>query len=214
MDTGDDGERELLRFGPLGISVFTARPGLFVWSQQNNTEIVLTDRRLFGRKDAPAFEDPLGGIISAEPADFHATRAVWIRYRTPDGMKEVSIIGAALCHGHIARLMDLLLPFVDAPGDGKSETGRARASEDVEQPDHVREVDAVVAVAVERDDRLVRRDGAAEIHTPPRWTRCRLHGGRQNLRYTVLLCPISITKITSSASPSAMMTRYSPTRRA
>jgi len=126
MEAGGE-ERELYRFGPMGISVSAARPGLFVWSQQNNTEIVLTDRRLYGnrtgfglgiigKKGGPAFDVPLGEIVTFEPADFLANRAVWIRYRTPDGEKEVSIIGSVLCHGQIVRLMDLLLPLVDGSG--------------------------------------------------------------------------------------------------
>lgn len=124
MDTS--GEEEVYRFGPVGISVSAARPGLFVWSQQNNTEIVLTDRRLYGRRtgigrifgggNGPAFEVPLDEIVAVEPADFLANRAVWIRYRTPEGEKEVSIIGSALCHGPIARLMNHLIPLVGGPG--------------------------------------------------------------------------------------------------
>jgi hypothetical protein len=128
MDPG--GEEELYRFGPMGISISFSRPGLFVWSQQNNTEVVLTSRRLygrsrmprfatiFGRGDTPVFDVPLQEIIAVEPADFLANRAVWIRYRTPEGEKEVSIVGAVLCHGHITRLMDLLRPVV--PGTGSA----------------------------------------------------------------------------------------------
>ena len=71
---------------------------------------------IFGRGDTPVFDVQLQEIIAVEPADFLANRAVWIRYRTPAGEKEVSIVGAALCHGHIARLMDLLRPLV--PGTG------------------------------------------------------------------------------------------------
>jgi hypothetical protein len=116
MDT--EGETELLRFGPMGISVSTARPGLFVRAQRNTTEIVLTDRRLYGKRtgigrifgggNRPAFEVPLGEIVGVEPADFLANRAVWIRYRAPGGEREVSIVGSALCHGPLDRLMDLL----------------------------------------------------------------------------------------------------------
>jgi len=122
MDPG--GEEELYRFGPMGISISFKRPGLFVWSRQNNTEVVLTSRHLYGwgrmpwflsiflRGETPVFDVPLREIIAIEPADFLANRAVWIRYRSPTGEKEVAIIGAALCHGHIARLMDLLSPLV------------------------------------------------------------------------------------------------------
>jgi hypothetical protein len=128
MDPG--GEEELYRFGPMGISISFGRPGLFVWSRQNSTEVVLTSRRLYGRNrmplfaallgkaGTPVFDVPLREIVAVEPADFLANRAVWIRYRTPAGEKEVSIIGAALCHGHIGRLLDLLRPLVPVEGNG------------------------------------------------------------------------------------------------
>jgi len=122
------GEEELCRFGPMGISISFARPGLFVMTRRNNTEVVLTDRRLYGRGkmpwfagifnrgETPVFDVPIREIVAIEPVDFLANRAVRIRYRTPNGEKEVSIIGAALCHGHIARLMDLLSPLVTKTG--------------------------------------------------------------------------------------------------
>jgi len=129
--TMESNEEERYRFGPMGISISFQRPGLFVWSRQNYTEVVLTSRRLYGRGRLPwffnilsrgetqVFDVPLRAIIAIEPVDFLANRAVWIRYRTPDGEKEVAIIGAALCHDPIARLMDLLhslLPKIG--GDG------------------------------------------------------------------------------------------------
>ncbi len=122
MDPG--GEEELYRFGPMGVSISFARPGLFVWSRQNSTEVVLTSRRIYGTGrmfglfgvlgtgKRPVFDVPLQEIVAVEPADFIANKAVWIRYRSPDGEKEVSIIGAVLCHGQIARLVELLRPLV------------------------------------------------------------------------------------------------------
>jgi hypothetical protein len=122
MDPG--GEEELYRFGPMGISIAFKRPGLFVWSQRNNTEVVLTSRRLYGRGtmpwfakifyrgETPIFDIPIQAIIAIEPVDFLANRAVWIRYLSRTGEKEVSIIGATLCHDQIARLMDLLHSLV------------------------------------------------------------------------------------------------------
>jgi hypothetical protein len=118
------GEEELYRFGPMGISISFARPGVFVWSRQNNTEVILTSRRiyglgkmpffasLFGKGETLVFEVPLQEIIAIEPADFLANRAIWIQYQSPAGQKEVSIIGAALCQGHITCLMDLVRPLV------------------------------------------------------------------------------------------------------
>ena len=117
-------EEELYRFGPMGVSISFVRPGIFVWSRQNNTEVVLTSRRLygkgkmpvfasmFGKAGTPVFDVPLQEIIAIEPVDFLMNKAVWIRYRTPAGQKEVAIIGAVLCHGHITRLMELVRQLV------------------------------------------------------------------------------------------------------
>ncbi len=129
MKTMDpSGEEELYRFGPMGISISFARPGPFVLTRRNNTEVVLTGRRLYGRGkmpafaglfnrgEAPVFDVPIREIVAIEPADFLANRAVLIRYRSPAGEKEVSIIGAVSCHGHIARLMDLLPPLMAGAG--------------------------------------------------------------------------------------------------
>ena len=114
----------LYRFGPMGVSISFARPGIFVWSRQNNTEVVLTSRRIygqgkmpafasiFGKAGTPVFDVPLQEIIAIEPVDFLMNKAVWIRYRTMTGQKEVAIIGAALCHGHITRLMELVRRLV------------------------------------------------------------------------------------------------------
>ena len=124
------GEEELYRFGPMGISISFARPGLFVWTRQNSTEVVLTSRRIYGtgrmfglfgilgKGKKPVFDVPLQEIVAVEPADFIANTAVWIKYRTPDGEKEVAIIASALCHGHVTRLMGLLRPLVPGKMSG------------------------------------------------------------------------------------------------
>ena len=92
-------EEELYRFGPMGVSISFARPGIFVWSRQNNTEVVLTSRRIygqgkmpafasmFGKAGTPVFDVPLQEIIAIEPVDFLMNKAVWIRYRTRPGKK-------------------------------------------------------------------------------------------------------------------------------
>jgi hypothetical protein len=67
---------------------------------------------MFGKAGTPVFDVPLQEIITIEPVDFLMNKAVWIRYRTPAGQKEVAIIGAALCHGHITRLMELVRRLV------------------------------------------------------------------------------------------------------
>jgi hypothetical protein len=117
-------EEELYRFGPMGVSISFARPGIFVWSRQNNTEVVLTSRHIygqgkmpafssmFGKAGTPVFDVPLQEIIAVEAVDFLMNKAVWIRYRTPVGQKEVAIIGAVLCHGHITHLIELVCRLV------------------------------------------------------------------------------------------------------
>ncbi|NLX48652.1 MAG: hypothetical protein GXY82_02015 [Methanospirillum sp.] len=128
MNSG--GEEELYRFGPMGISIANARPGLFVVTQQNNTEVILTNRRLhgqrrlpsftslFGRGEKIAFDIPVSEIVSVEPVDFLANRAVLVRYRTPGREKEVSVIGAPLYHGQIDRLAEILATLTIPSGTG------------------------------------------------------------------------------------------------
>ncbi len=98
-------EEELYRFGPMGVSISFARPGIFVWSRQNNTEVVLTSRRIygqgkmpafasmFGKAGTPVFDVPLQEIIAIEPVDFLMNKAVWIRYRTRPGKKRLRSSG-------------------------------------------------------------------------------------------------------------------------
>ena len=71
---------------------------------------------IVSRKENPVFDVPIREIVSIEPADFLANGGVWIRYRSPDGVKEVSIIGSAPCHGHITHLLDLLPPLMTGTG--------------------------------------------------------------------------------------------------
>jgi len=80
-------EQEIFRFGPMGVGVSFARPGLFVKTQQNNTEIVVTDRRLYGMRKKPrfffarrgreagtmVFEVPHDRVIAMERADSEAS---------------------------------------------------------------------------------------------------------------------------------------------
>lgn len=114
-------ERTLQKFGPFGVSIAFARPGIFVWAQRNNTEIVVTNQRIYGRRTSPIllrffetpggdlrFEVPLNAIIRVERADFLLNKAVYIRYQTAESVKEVSIIGAVGLHAAIAELGEYL----------------------------------------------------------------------------------------------------------
>lgn len=115
-------EQELYRFGPMGVGVSFARPGLFVMTQQNNTEIVVTDRRLYGRRKKPrfffarrgkeagatVFEVPHDQVLAMERADYLANRALWIRYRHGDGEKEVAIQAGVFWQPQLIRLEAVL----------------------------------------------------------------------------------------------------------
>jgi hypothetical protein len=114
-------ERELCSFGPMGISISHARPGLFAWSTRNLTRVVLTDRRLYGIRQPPLvlrilggggqralFDIPLASIVSIERADFAANRACWIEYRSGRERKGVSITARVLCHEPLRRCEEIL----------------------------------------------------------------------------------------------------------
>jgi hypothetical protein len=110
-------EEELLRFGPFGVSISKKRPGVLVPVMKNCTEVVATDRRLLGlRKPGclfgalgggggqAAFELPWSDVVAMERADFLGSRAIWLQYRAPDGVREVAVIAAVMCHGPLERL--------------------------------------------------------------------------------------------------------------
>lgn len=91
-------------------------------------------------------------------------------------------------------------------GDGPVDRYCRMLPEDDPHGDRVEDLETL---AVE----LCRREGP-RCSSSRRGTPCRGDSARQGRPHTVLLCPISMTKIPRSASPSAMMTRHSPTRRA
>jgi hypothetical protein len=113
------GETVVYAFGPLGVGVSRARPGLFVVTRQNCTRIVLTDRRLLGIRQmpaffgirhrqetggAPVFEVPLAEIASIERADYLLQKALWIRYRGPERLRGVGIEAGLPWGGRILEL--------------------------------------------------------------------------------------------------------------
>lgn len=115
-EVASEGERTLLAFGPIGYEHCFGRPGLFVWMQKNNTEFIFTDRRLCGmRRGKVLFEIPLGWIGNLQVFPFMLGRALWLQYWDGSTWKELSIVGAALCHARIDSAHELLRGLVRPP---------------------------------------------------------------------------------------------------
>lgn len=120
-------ERELLRLGPFGVSIARKRPGVFVPVMKNCTEVVATEARLLGLRKpgcvfalfssgggTPAFEVPYRAVELMERADFLGNRAVWIRYRDGEQVREVAVIAALTCHAGLEHLWQILQQQVPA----------------------------------------------------------------------------------------------------
>lgn len=104
-------ERDVLSFGPWGVSVCFSRPGTFVWTQQNNTKIALTDRRIYGVASfsgTPRFEAPYNAITFSENINFALFKVLYIQYREAERSKEVSIMGNPVNYGNIARATEIM----------------------------------------------------------------------------------------------------------
>lgn len=98
-------ERLLYRFGPMGLGVSFSRPGLFVLTYQNCTEIVATAEGLQGTRKLPRFVFARHGkeagrsvfdilwenVIDVRRADYLLNAALWIRYRSGGEVKGVGI---------------------------------------------------------------------------------------------------------------------------
>ena len=105
-------ERDLLSFGLWGVSVCFGRSGFFVWTQQNNTRIVLTDKRIYGVASASGklrFEVPYNAITSKENISFALFTVLYLQYQEDERTKEVSIMGNPANYGNIARASELVL---------------------------------------------------------------------------------------------------------
>lgn len=112
-----EAEQTLLAFGPLGYEHCFGRPGLFVWMQKNNTEFVLTNRRVCGmRRGTVLFEIPLGWIGNLQVFPFMLGRVLWVQYWDGSAWKELSILGAALCHAQIDRAHEVLRGVIRPAG--------------------------------------------------------------------------------------------------
>jgi hypothetical protein len=126
---GAEPEQVLYRCGPMGVGVSFARPGLWVWTQRNNTEVVVTDRRLCGVRTLPAwffarrrkeagkvvFNVPYAAVVAMERADYLANRALWLAYREGGATREVAIEAGLLWHDVVARLEELLRRLAPLP---------------------------------------------------------------------------------------------------
>lgn len=117
-------EETWLAFGPLGYEHCFSRPGLFVWTQKNNTQFVLTNRRLCGmRRGQVLFEIPIGWIGDMQVFPFMLGRALWMQFWDGSGWKELTILGAALCHAQIDRTHELLRGVVRPPAAPPPQAG-------------------------------------------------------------------------------------------
>ena len=106
-----DQEKEILSFGPWGISVCFSRPGLFVLTQQNNTQIILTDRRIYGIASSSKkvrFEIPYRTILYSENINFALFKSLYIQYQDSERTKEVSIMGNFANYDNIAQASKLI----------------------------------------------------------------------------------------------------------
>ncbi len=106
----------------MGMAITFGRCGLFAPAWQNCTQIVATDRRLYGFGKKPrfvfarhggttgeiVFNVPYDAIISVERADYLLNRALWIRYEEAGTEKQISLEAGLLWHEHISRLQEII----------------------------------------------------------------------------------------------------------
>jgi hypothetical protein len=105
-------EREILSFGPWGISICFGRPGLFVVTQQNNTRITLTDKRIYGVASFSSklrFEVYHTTITYSEIINFALFKVLYIQYSEAEKVKEVSIMGNFANYGNIAQASEFII---------------------------------------------------------------------------------------------------------
>jgi len=105
-------ERDILSFGPWGISVCFSRPGLFILTQQNNTRITLTDRRTYGVSSFSGkfrFEVYHRAITNSEKINYMHFKVLYIQYREAERAKEVSIMGNFANYRIISQSFELIL---------------------------------------------------------------------------------------------------------
>jgi len=92
-------ETELYSFGPWAVNVCFSRPGTFVLMQKNNTKIFLTNQQIYGSStfnNSLRFQVPYPTILAIETFDYSLNlglwKVLWIKYNTPEKIREVSIM--------------------------------------------------------------------------------------------------------------------------
>jgi hypothetical protein len=102
--SGEQQEKKLYSFGPIGVRICFSRPGFFTPVVRNITKIVLTDKRIIGEpkmtgtlpffKEKASFQVPYNSIVSTEQFGFFLNKGLYIQYRDAEKTKEVSIISS------------------------------------------------------------------------------------------------------------------------
>jgi hypothetical protein len=108
-------ETELLSFGPWAVNVCFSRPGTFVMMQKNNTEIALTNQQIYGLSifnNSIRFQVPYPTILATETFDYSLNlgpwKVLWIKYMTPEKIKEVSIMCFATNSSNITEALKII----------------------------------------------------------------------------------------------------------
>jgi len=108
-------ENELYSFGPWLVNVCFSRPGTFVLMQKNDTKIVLTNQQIYGSStfnNSLRFQVPYPTILAIENFDFRLNfgpwKVLWIKYMTPQKIKEVSIMCFSSDSEHIAKAFNII----------------------------------------------------------------------------------------------------------
>jgi hypothetical protein len=120
----------------MGVGQTFLRPGLFVVTYQNCTEIIATRQRLLGIRTMPrfvfarhgrhagesVFSVPWSDVVEVRRADYLLNAALWIRYRVGDTVKGVGIEAGLFWRHHI-RALDAIARRCWATGATGSERG-------------------------------------------------------------------------------------------
>jgi len=122
----------------MGFGISSARPGLFVLTQQNCTEVVATTERLYGVRKLPrfvfarhgreagrtVFSVPWRDVIEAGRADYLLNAALFFRYRAGDVIKGLGIEGAVGWRHRIRELEEIARRCCPAAFAGDRPGGR------------------------------------------------------------------------------------------
>jgi hypothetical protein len=111
LTTNPEQERELLSFGPMGVSVCFKRPGFFTLTQQNDTKIILTNKRIYGLSSfsgKPRFEANYSTINVKEITNYALFKVLYLQYQDDQKTKEVSIMGNPSNYSNITHAYELI----------------------------------------------------------------------------------------------------------